>query len=74
MLAQLHRTALEQIGVDGCVKVTGRRGIQIWIPVSDTYSFDDTRAWVKRLSRIIGGFVPDRSIPVRSPRANGRAS
>jgi bifunctional non-homologous end joining protein LigD len=58
-LAQLHRPALAHLDVDACPKVTGRRGIQIWIPVAPNYTFADTRAWVERLSRIIGATVPD---------------
>ena len=34
VLARLHRTALEHLGVRGQPKLTGRRGIQIWIPVA----------------------------------------
>lgn len=45
-LARLHRTALDHLGVLARPKVTGKRGIQIWIPVRAGYSFDDTRAWV----------------------------
>jgi bifunctional non-homologous end joining protein LigD len=59
MLAKLHRTALDQLGVVGCAKVSGRHGIQVWIPVANGYSFDDTRAFVERLSRLIGDAVPD---------------
>ncbi len=59
LLARLHRTALEQLGVEGCPKVTGRRGIQIWIPVADGYTFEQTGAWVERLSRLIGSTVPE---------------
>ena len=58
-LANLHRTALAHLGVDARPKLTGRRGIQIWIPVARRYSFDETRAWVEQLSRIIGGTVPE---------------
>jgi len=58
-LARLHRTALDHLGVEGCPKVSGRRGIQIWIPVADRYTFDDTRDWVERLSRITGELVPE---------------
>ena len=39
--------------------MTGRRGIQIWMPVAERYTFDDTSAWVERLSRVIGATVPD---------------
>jgi bifunctional non-homologous end joining protein LigD len=58
-LARLHRTALEHVGVVGRPKVTGRRGIQIWVPVVAGYSFADTRAWVERLSRTVGQVVPE---------------
>jgi len=39
--------------------VTGKRGIQIWVPVADGWTFDDTRAWVERLSRIVAEVVPE---------------
>lgn len=59
VLARLHRTALDHLGVTGRAKVTGRRGIQIWIPVVAGYTFDDTRAWVEQLSRTVGTVMPD---------------
>ena len=59
MLARLHRTALDHLGVRGQPKVTGRRGIQIWIPVSPGPDFAETRAWTEKLSRTIGAVVPD---------------
>ena len=59
VLARLHRTALEHLGVRAGAKVTGRRGIQIWIPVAPGLSFDDTRAWVEQLSKAIGAVVPE---------------
>jgi bifunctional non-homologous end joining protein LigD len=59
VLARLHRTALEHLNVRGFAKVTGRRGIQIWIPIASGPSFDETRAWVEQLSRAVGAVVPD---------------
>jgi bifunctional non-homologous end joining protein LigD len=59
VLARLHRTALEHLGVTAAAKVTGRRGVQIWVPIVEGYSFDDTRAWVEKLSRTVGKVVPD---------------
>jgi len=58
-LARLHRTALDHLGVRARPKLTGRRGIQIWIPVEPRYTFDDTRGWVEGLSRTVGAVVPD---------------
>jgi bifunctional non-homologous end joining protein LigD len=59
VLARLHRTALEHLGVRAQPKLTGRRGIQIWVPVSRGPGFDETRAWAEQLSRAIGAVVPD---------------
>lgn len=59
LLARLHRTALEHLGVRGYPKVTGQRGIQVWIPITPGPSFRETRAWVEQLSRAIGDIAPD---------------
>ena len=58
-LARLYRTALDHVGVKGWPKVSGRRGLQIWVPIADGYTFDDTRTWVEALSRAVGQTVPD---------------
>lgn len=58
-LARLHRTALEHLGVQAFPKVTGRRGIQIWVPIERGPSFDDTRAWVEQLSKAVGAVAPE---------------
>src|SRR5436190_1871425 len=59
LLARLYRTALEHLGVTGQPKVTGKRGIQVWVPVATGYTFAQTRRWVKALSRAIGATVPE---------------
>jgi bifunctional non-homologous end joining protein LigD len=59
LLARLHRTALEHVGVRGQPKLTGRRGLQIWIPVKPGPGFGQTRHWVEQLSKTIGGVVPE---------------
>jgi len=58
-LTRLYRAALEHLGIVGLPKVTGKRGIQVWVPVRDGYTFDDTRTWVEQLSRAVGQMVPD---------------
>ncbi len=58
-LARLHRTAFEHLGVVAVPKVTGRRGIQVWVPVRTGLGFDDTRAWVEGLSKTVGKVLPD---------------
>lgn len=59
VLARLYRTALEHLDVRACPKVTGQRGIQIWVPIAEGCTFDETRAWVEEISRAIGRTVPE---------------
>jgi bifunctional non-homologous end joining protein LigD len=59
VLARLYRTALEHLHVVGMPKVTGKRGVQIWIPIADGYRFSDTRAWVETVSKAVGHTVPE---------------
>lgn len=59
VLARLYRTALEHLGVAGAPKVTGKRGIQIWVPVRPPITFAETSDWVETVSRTVGATVPD---------------
>ncbi len=58
-LATLYRTALGHLRVQAYPKVSGKRGVQIWIHVAPKYTFDETRDWVGELSRGVGAVVPD---------------
>ena len=44
VLARLYRTALGHLGVRGYPKTTGKRGIQVWIPIVPKYAFGETSA------------------------------
>lgn len=59
VLARLHRTAFEHMGIVARAKVTGLRGIQIWVPIARGPDFAATRAWVERLSQTVGAVVPE---------------
>jgi bifunctional non-homologous end joining protein LigD len=59
VLARLHEVALRELGLRAGAKVTGKRGIQIWIPIEPGPTFDETRAWVEALSKTVGKVVPD---------------
>ena len=59
-LARLYRTAFEHLGVRAYPKLTGKRGIQAWIPVvPGKYEYSDTSAWVEKVSKAVGAMVPD---------------
>jgi bifunctional non-homologous end joining protein LigD len=59
VLARLFRTALQHLGVEGMPKVTGQRGIQMWVPVAPGYTYAETRGWVEKVSRAVGATVPE---------------
>lgn len=59
VLARLHRTAFEHMGVRAYPKVTGRRGVQVWVPIQRGPSFEETRVWAEKVSRSIGAVVPE---------------
>jgi len=59
VLARLHRDAFAHLGVAAFPKVTGSRGIQVWVPIERGLGFEETRAWVERLSRTVGAVVPE---------------
>lgn len=59
VLAWLYRVALEHLGVAAMPKVTGKQGVQIWVSIRSGFTFDDTRAWVEKVSRAVGRTVPD---------------
>jgi bifunctional non-homologous end joining protein LigD len=58
-LARLYRAALDHLGMFGAPKLSGQRGIQIWVPIEIGPTFEETRAWVEALSRAVGNTVPD---------------
>ena len=58
-LASMFRVAVQQLDIVACAKVTGQRGIQIWIPIAPGYTFEDTSRWVEALSRTVGRVYPE---------------
>jgi bifunctional non-homologous end joining protein LigD len=73
-LTELYRTALEHLHLRGFPKLSGQRGVQIWIPITPGPSFTETRKWVETLSRLVGRTVPDLvSWEWEKRRRDGRA-
>lgn len=58
-LARLHRTALRHLDVIACPKVTGKRGIQIWVPIEPVYGYQQTRDWAQSVSEAVAATTPE---------------
>ena len=59
VLARLHKVVLDQLDLRAGAKVTGKRGIQIWIPIAPGCTYDETRGWVETISKAVGRTVPE---------------
>ena len=58
-LARLHRSAFEHLHLTAFPKVTGKRGIQVIVPITGDVGFDETRSFAETISRSIGDVVPE---------------
>jgi bifunctional non-homologous end joining protein LigD len=58
-IARLYRAAFDHLGLRAYPKLTGKRGIQAWLPIEPKYEFHETSDWVEGLSRAIGAMVPN---------------
>jgi bifunctional non-homologous end joining protein LigD len=58
-LARLYRAGLDHLSLQTLPKLTGQRGVHIFVPVEPRYTFDETRAWVETLSRAVGANAQD---------------
>ena len=74
VLARLYRTALEHLGVRGYPKTTGKRGIQVWIPIEPRYTFArDERLGRAASRRAVGSTVPGPRVVGVGEGARARA-
>jgi bifunctional non-homologous end joining protein LigD len=74
VLARLYGRALEHLGMTSVPKVSGKRGLQVFVPLRPGHTFRETRAWIEQLSRAVGGAVPDLvSWEWSKDRRDGRA-
>jgi bifunctional non-homologous end joining protein LigD len=58
-LARLHRAALDHFGLEGRPKVSGQRGIQIWVPIAARCTYAETRGWAETVSKAVGNTLPE---------------
>jgi len=59
VMTRLHKVVLDELDVRAAAKVTGKRGVQIWIPVAPGLTFEETRGWVEVVSKAVGKVMPE---------------
>jgi bifunctional non-homologous end joining protein LigD len=58
-VALMVRTALERLGLRGYPKTSGATGIQVYVPLDGSHTYEEARAFVERVSRIIHRSWPE---------------
>jgi bifunctional non-homologous end joining protein LigD len=57
--AQLVRSKLEAMGLEGFPKTTGGDGMHVYVPLEPVYSYDQVRSFAEILSRLVTNERPD---------------
>jgi bifunctional non-homologous end joining protein LigD len=57
--AQLVRSKLEQMGLQGFAKTTGGDGMHIYVPLEPIYNYEQVRSFAEIVSRIVSHERPD---------------
>jgi bifunctional non-homologous end joining protein LigD len=57
--AKLLRVALEQLGLTGYPKLSGARGLHVYLPIEPVYSHSRVRAFVEAVGRVMVAANPD---------------
>ncbi len=58
-VALLLRGLMQALGLESFVKVSGGKGIQVFVPVQDV-AYADTKPFARRIAQLLAGRLPDR--------------
>ena len=53
VIAQQVKVVLDHLGLQGCAKTSGATGVQIYVPVAEKHSYDETRGLAERIGMAI---------------------
>jgi bifunctional non-homologous end joining protein LigD len=56
--ASVLHDELTALGLDGCPKTSGGRGVHVYLPLGPGYAFDDVRTWIEALSKRLAADQP----------------
>jgi bifunctional non-homologous end joining protein LigD len=59
VIAQQVKVVLDHLDLDGCAKTSGATGVQIYVPVTEKHSYDETRGLAERIGMAIHDVARD---------------
>ncbi len=62
LVSLVIRDGLRLLGLKSQAKTSGATGLQIFVPVERTYTFEQTRSFVKQIGAMIESLMPDKVI------------
>lgn len=60
--ASRMRELLEEAGLEGFPKVSGGKGIHLYVPLNTEITFDETKAFARAMARLLEKRYPDRAL------------
>lgn len=73
--AQRLHDLLEQAGVQGYPKTSGKKGLHVFVPLGPGYTFERVRSWVKAVGQQLASRFPDLvALPQRGTHQGGRVT
>ncbi|MGQ0848238.1 MAG: non-homologous end-joining DNA ligase [Actinomycetota bacterium] len=71
--AKLLRVLLQRLGVTGYPKLSGSKGLHVYVPIEPIYSHSRVRAWVEAVGRLLAAANPaDLTMEWDIPKRKGR--
>jgi bifunctional non-homologous end joining protein LigD len=61
-VARVYRAAFEHLGVVARAKLSGRGGLQLWVPIARRRDPGAVHAWVEELSGTVAAVLPDSAV------------
>jgi bifunctional non-homologous end joining protein LigD len=62
------KKVLDEIGIEGFLKTSGKKGLHILIPLGEKYTFDQARQFAEILAMTVHERLPDTTSLVRDPK------
>ena len=57
-VALMLREVLKELGLDSCVKVSGSKGVQVYVPLNSAVTYDETRPFARGIAQLLAQREP----------------
>ena len=58
-VALMLRDVLKELGLDSCVKVSGSKGVQVYVPLNSAVTYDETQPFARGIAQLLAQQEPN---------------